>query len=206
MTPVTDVLRREHYLFSRLLDGLEVLIRDRRVHDSADRGLAGELLRFFAQRVDGLHQDKEERVLFPRLLARSIRYRVPVLSYLSQQHRRDRRLLGQMVANLPVLGDWNILDTDPFVTQASVYLRFQRRHMRVEDEWLLPVVDQIFRPEDDRMVRAGFRRVEHAHRAAFEPEALGLLLRLSDHLGQIEHSASSTRLDHGISQELQLVF
>jgi hemerythrin-like domain-containing protein len=206
MTPVTDVLRREHYLFSRLLDALEVLIHDHRVRDAADRGLAGELLRFFAQRVDGLHQDKEERVLFPRLLARSIRYRVPVVSYLSQQHRRDRRLLGQMVANLPTLGDWNILDSDPFVTHASVYLRFQRRHMRVEDEWLLPVVDQIFRPEDDRMVRAGFRRVDHAHRASFEPEALKLLLRLSDHIGEVDPSTSTSRLDHGISEELQLAF
>ena len=206
MTHVDDVLRREHYLLSRVLDGLEFLIRDRRVHARANRDLAGELLRFIARRVDGLHQDKEERALFPRLLVRSLGYRLPVVPYLSLQHRRDRRLLGQMLAHLPVLGDWNILDCDPFVTNASVYVRFQRRHMRVEDEWLLPVVEQVFRPQDDRMVRAGFRRVERAHGALFEPEARQLLARLTAQLGEVPRSASTSRLDHRVPREPQLAF
>jgi hemerythrin-like domain-containing protein len=196
----TDLLKREHYLFARLLDGLEALVRSRKTPE--DRLLAREMLRFFERSVDGLHQDKEERVLLTCLLARPARLRIPAMRRFSAHHRRDRRLLASLRADLAAFGEWDRHE-DPFAHRASLYIRLQRRHMREENRHLFPLIQRVLRPEDDRGVRAGFRRLEVAHGRAFEPEAIALLGRLTVHLGEIPTSPATGLLDEGISRSLR---
>ena len=191
---VTDLLTREHRLAARLLDAFELLIERHPGPDADDKRLVRELLRFFERAVDGLHQDKEERVLFTQLLARSAHARVPLMRHFSAHHRRERRLLRELGEELEAFGQWD-RSNDPFVTHARVYLRLQRRHMLEEQEQLFPVVRQALDPEAEGLARAGFRRVEHAHGFAFEPEALELLGRLTDHLGEVPPSADTGALD-----------
>lgn len=190
---VIELLMREHHLSGRLLDGLELLVEREGGPDEADRGLMRDLLRFFERGVEGLHQDKEDRVLFARLLARSAQSRVPFVCHFSAHHRRDRALLAELGGRLSSFAHWGRAD-DPFVTHARVYVCLQRRHLREENERLFPIVRRALRPEDGQVVQAGFRRLEQAHGLAFEPEALQLLAHLTHHLGQVPSSPETTAL------------
>jgi hemerythrin-like domain-containing protein len=199
---VIELLMREHHLCGRLLDGLELLVERERAPDEADRALVRELLQFFERGVEGLHQDKEDRVLFARLLTRSAQSRVPFVCHFSAHHRRDRGLLAELGSRLTSFGQWDRPD-DPFVTHARIYVCLQRRHLREENERLFPIVRRALRPEDGRVVRAGFGRLEQAHGLAFEPEALQLLAHLTHHLGQLPPSPETAALGDGVPEALR---
>ena len=192
-----DVLRREHSLFARLLDGLELLTGSDRVTRDFEVELVSELTDFFARFVDGLHQDKEERVLFPRLVMRVGRLEVPEIERLAEGHRRERRLLGQMRFQVWESGGDAPGDVDLFSTRAHAYLRLQRRHMQDENQRLLPLIEQVLTPDDETAVRAGFRRLEREHGICFEPQAIQLLGRVTEALGKLPLSEATLSVDQG---------
>jgi len=190
---ITDISRTEHRLQSRLLDGFEALIDRAEREATLDIELARMLFDFFDRCVDGLHQDKEERVLFPMLLARAGRPGRTEVERLEAHHRRDRRLLAVLSTQVA-----RASTTDTrlafFVTQARVWLAFQRRHMLEEDAELLPLAARALTMLDDRAVRAGYRRIEHEYGVAFEPEARRVMAELRLRLGDLEPSDASRRL------------
>jgi len=193
----SDVLRGEHSLFARLLDGLELLTGTDRVCGNFEVELINGLIDFFARFVDGLHQDKEERVLFPRLVMRIGRLEVPEVERLADSHRRERRLLGQMRFQVWESGGERPGDVDLFATRARAYLRLQRRHIQEENTRLLPMTEQVLTPDDEAAVRAGFRRLEHEHGICFEPQARQLLGRMTEILGQLPPSEATLSVDQG---------
>jgi hemerythrin-like domain-containing protein len=118
------------------------------------------LIAFFEVKVDGHHQDKEERVFLPRLLARVAGKDVQTLRTLIVDHGEQRRLLAQMRNQMEgvTYGEPNSIGV--LARCAHSYLRAQREHSRWETRCLFPLAARILGPQDDRALLSGFRRLD----------------------------------------------
>lgn len=157
----TEVLREEHRWILRMLQCLEHVCREcERTGRLAAEG-AAELMALFKHFADGLHQEREERCLFPRLLARagSVAERTAI-GRLCGDHEQERRALARM--NHELLGAiyGEARSQQDFLHQARRYIEVQRSHLLQENRELLPLSDLRLTPEDDQSILEGFRILE----------------------------------------------
>ncbi len=164
-----DVLREEHRWIQRMLACLE------RLSDESERrgrldGNAAELMALFTHFADGLHQDREEVCLFPRLLARarSLAERSDI-SRLCGQHEEERRAMGRMNGELlgAIFGETRSLRD--FQREARLYVDLQRGHLLHENQALLPLAESLLTREDDETVMQGFVSLEHERAVKLKP-------------------------------------
>lgn len=150
-------LGEEHVTIRRAAACLRQLA-DRATEDEFDGRAALELLEFFEDFADGMHQEKEERCLFPALVASGVaKSRV---SALTSDHARERALLERMREDVEgaVYGD--ALMRDEFVWRARQLAGLQTSHANQEDALLLPLADELLEPSAQRRVLRGFGQVE----------------------------------------------
>jgi hemerythrin-like domain-containing protein len=158
----TDVLREEHRWILCMLQSLERLTLASERDQRLDAACAGELLALFTFFADGLHQEREERYLFPRLLARA---RSPEermdIGRLCGEHEEERRVMARMNQVLlgAVFGQTQSLRE--FQRAALRYVAMQRRHLQHENQALLPLAEQLLTREDDEATMQGFVDLEH---------------------------------------------
>jgi hemerythrin-like domain-containing protein len=157
----TDVLREEHRWILCMLRCLERVTLDSERDQRLDAASAGELLALFTHFADGLHQQREEGYLFPRLLARarSPDERVDI-GRLCGEHEEERRAMARMGQVLlgAVFGQTQSLRE--FQRTALRYVAMQRRHLQHENQELLPLADNLLTTEDDEEVMRGFVALE----------------------------------------------
>ncbi|HEX6883468.1 MAG TPA: hemerythrin domain-containing protein [Planctomycetota bacterium] len=157
----TDVLREEHRWILRMLQCLERVALQAEREARLDAACAAELLALFTHFADGLHQEREERYLFPRLLARArdVAERVAI-GRLCGEHEEERRSLTRM--NQALLGAVygqtpSLLD---FQREARRYVELHRAHVLHENQVLLPHAEALLTAEDDEQVMRGFVALE----------------------------------------------
>ncbi len=157
----TDVLREEHRWILRLLQCLERVVADSELQGRIQPEGAAELMALFTHFADGLHQEREERCLFPRLLtrARSVSERMDI-GRLCGEHEQERRILARMGRELlgAIYGDTRSLQE--FRREARRYVELQREHLARENRELLPLAEFLLTPEDDEAVTRGFASLE----------------------------------------------
>jgi len=124
------------------------------------------LLSFFETYVDGLHQDKEERVLFPRLRERAAE-KSTTFEALAEEHHQERLRLEGMRTCLEGASYGDGLSLDTFLVNARSYVALQRSHLRYENRWLLPLVERLLDKDDDLHVCEGFRDLERRFGTCF---------------------------------------
>ena len=157
----TDVLREEHRWILRMLQCLERVGQNSMHAGRLDAASTSELLALFTHFADGLHQEREERCLFPRLLARarSVTERMDI-GRLCGEHEQERRALGRMNQDLlgAIYGQARCVRD--FQREAQRYVALQRQHVLHENQALLPLADFLLTPEDDEFVMQGFVSLE----------------------------------------------
>lgn len=162
-------LCEEHQALRDVLDALELLLDGQRDDDRLDVELALEALEWFERFADGLHQDREEIALFPRLAERAPERAQEVLRGLMRWHADERARLEQMRAVIEGAGYGDACSRDTFTVAARAYIEIQRQHADVEDAWLLPLARQVLTPDDDRVIEAAYERLERRYLPAGEP-------------------------------------
>ncbi len=159
----TDILREEHRWIRDLLDALAQVVEGA-VETATLDPATPELLDLFETFADHSHQQKEERLLFPRLHQRARSRDSRVLRRLENDHDRDRHMMGSMQSNLLGAVYGEPLCLRQFVEQASSYVRLHQNHMRLEGDKVFVLADEILTDQDDRELCARF---EHVDSAAF---------------------------------------
>jgi hemerythrin-like domain-containing protein len=158
MKRVTDVLRDEHRLITRAAACLDRLVDYALDTDDLCVVSAMELLEFFEDFADDVHQEKEERNLFPAMLAAGLApQRVHALL---DEHRRERASLSIMRENLEGAAYGNAFRYDRFVKSAAEFAALQRAHAEEEEEVLLPLAEELLDDRARAEVLAGFERTE----------------------------------------------
>jgi CBS domain-containing protein len=150
-------LRREHRLIGDVVAALGAL---------SERGQSGAsnvaalpiagAIDFFAWFVAGCHDAKEDRALFPALVAAGVEDG-GLMARLRAQHQEGERLLGvlrSLTRRHRAEGEaWQLLGT---------YLDLVRGHITSEDDALFPLAEGVLSPEDDATLERAFRHIEDA--------------------------------------------
>jgi len=154
-----EVLEREHRWVGWMATCLERLVAESRALEQLDE-LASELLFLYESFADGRHQDKEEQVLFPELLACADEEMRGLLDQLMRDHGVERRHMAKMRLNVAGAIHGEPLSVREFAREATEYISLHRAHMLRETENLLPLAEQLLTPEADERVAAGFEAIE----------------------------------------------
>lgn len=154
------VLAREHAAIAALLVRFESEIAAAVRSGGFDGEAVERLLRFFEREVDGHHQEKEERVLLPRLLARAHLAEFATLRTLAQEHTLQRELLARMRGQIEGASYGEPFSLALLVRQAGEYIQHEREHSRWEQRVLFPFARRTLGPADDRALVLGFRRLD----------------------------------------------
>jgi hemerythrin-like domain-containing protein len=161
-----QILREEHGWIERMLDCLQRVLELAQRSGRLEAEVSAELLALFAYFAEGVHQRREEGCLFPRLLARahSIDQRL-ALGRLYGDHERERtalRLMGERLLGA-IYGDGSELQD--FLREGWAFLGLHRQHLAHENRELLPLAESLLLPQDDELLLAGFRDLEHGRPA-----------------------------------------
>jgi len=155
-----QVLAAEHAAIADLVERFEAEIDAIVALREVDAEAVDRLLRFFEVQVDGHHQEKEERIFMPRLLARATGEDVLVLRALFHDHGVQRELLARMRAEIEGVAYGDPASLAILVRGAKSYVRFQREHSQWEQKQLFPMALRILDARDDRAILNGFRRLD----------------------------------------------
>lgn len=174
-----QALARDHRVLHDLLDRLELELDLCVAHGDVDAECVDRLVDYFEREVDGLHQDKEERVLLPRLLRRAPEEDAATLRALAHDHALERRCLEAMRRQIEgaAYGDPGSLAA--FVRAGRAYVEHQRRHSDWEQRAIFPLAERILTPRDDRAMLAGLKRLEQRHGVGVQEGGLHLLAWLA---------------------------
>jgi hemerythrin-like domain-containing protein len=153
-------LTREHAAIGALLARFEIEIASAIRSGELDGEAVERLLAFFEREVDGHHQEKEERVLLPRLLARARGVDLATLRSLADEHALQRKLLTRMRNQIEGASYGEPNSVAVLVRLAKSYVQHQREHSRWEQNVLFPLARRTLGPADDRALRIGFRRLD----------------------------------------------
>jgi hemerythrin-like domain-containing protein len=158
-----EILAGEHRLFHRVLASLDRVLDEAVQDGSMDVSLAVDIVDFLERFADGCHQDKEELVLFPKLMEVTPAESAGLVRDLVGLHGAERDLLGELRRHLEGAAYGDPLSHDQFVHRARAYVDLQRSHATREDCVLLPLAEAYLGRVDDVEVVAGFQRVERRH-------------------------------------------
>jgi len=180
MNRIADLLKEEHRLIGRAAACLDRMIDEALEGAELPLDVALDLLEFFEEFADVVHQAKEERCLFPALLGQGLaRQR---LTELLEDHGEERALLRKMRRQLEIAAFGGAAGRDEFLRLAARYAALEREHAEEEDRRLLPLVEEYLGEDAERAVRFGFHEVERrllprrpAHYAALVDGAVARL-------------------------------
>lgn len=156
----TEVLIEEHRVIEQVLTALE---------KAASRLSRGEVvyLRFFSGTstlihgfTDSYHHMKEEKVLFPALIANGLPKETGPVAMMLAEHEEGRRLAHKLRLVAERFQGGDITARDQVVLSALAYVSLVRRHIQKEETILFPLVEQIIPADHQGQIIEAFDRFE----------------------------------------------
>jgi branched-chain amino acid transport system ATP-binding protein len=154
------VLHDEHLAISAVLQALQHLARM-----AQDPGVKADFRAFHAMihYIDAFperqHHPKEDQVLFARLWERSAEAR-PLVERLKAEHVEGARLVRNLEAAVRKYEEAWPRGAQDFAAAVQAYADFHWRHMRCEEQELLPLAEHALSEEDWTAVERAFAQNE----------------------------------------------
>jgi hemerythrin-like domain-containing protein len=155
-----DWMACEHEAIALLLARLEAELGELGRTGELDVEAFERLLSFFEERVDGHHQENEERVFLPRLTARAGGQDSILARAVTVEHQAERKLLALMRAHLEGAAYGEPCALAAIAHHGQRYVAHQRRHSRWERAVVFALARRVLTEEDDRAIVEGFRALE----------------------------------------------
>jgi len=149
------IIQDEHRAITAVIEALRHLVAEIAAGRMApDHALLAALFRYIEEFPERLHHPKEDDFLFARL-----RVRRPETAPLLDGLHREHAIGGERFVELKSM--WERFRADPaalslFVEGVEQYSYFHWRHMRKEEEQVLPVAAEALLPEDWDAIDAAF--------------------------------------------------
>jgi hemerythrin-like domain-containing protein len=156
MKEAVSILKSEHRSISAVLHGLKQLAkeaRDTRVRPRFDVFRA--MLRYIDEYPERLHHPKEDEHLFARLVQRAPEAKA-LVDELQAEHVQGGGLIRELERALVFLEDGWPGGVREFEAAADAYSEFHWKHMRKEEEQVLPLAERHLLPEDWKAIDAAF--------------------------------------------------
>jgi hemerythrin-like domain-containing protein len=158
MKEAIAILKSEHRSISAVLQALKELAR--LAHDATVRPrfqVLRSMVRYIDEYPERLHHPKEDEHLFARLAARAPEARL-LVEELQAEHQEGARLIRELERALLFMEEGWPLGAREFRKAADAYAEFHWKHMRKEEQQLLPLAERHLTPEDWQAIDAAFAR------------------------------------------------
>ena len=156
MKQAIAILKSEHRSISAALQALKDLAR--KAQDASVRPsfqALRSLVRYMDEFPEQLHHPKEDRHLFARLVLRAAQA-VPLIDELHAEHEQGARLIRELERALLFFEeDWPGGRRE-FQQAVDAYAEFQWKHMRKEEEQLMPLAERHLNAEDWEAIERAF--------------------------------------------------
>jgi hemerythrin-like domain-containing protein len=156
MNSITQHLRAEHERVRLAVTCLDRLAEEVLAGAPLARKDTLDVLRYLDLAVNRMHQDKEERVLFPALLRTN--QLADRICGLICDHDAERTVLAKLQRTLA--GAYGERGSRYFALLAQEYCRAQSEHADVEETVLLPIADELLEPCEQRRLCARALAIE----------------------------------------------
>jgi hemerythrin-like domain-containing protein len=130
----------------------------RMAHDSTARPrfqVLRSMVRYIDEYPEKLHHPKEDEHLFARLVARAPETR-PLVEELQAEHDEGARLIRELERALLFMEEGWPVGARELRKAVDAYAEFHWKHMRKEEEKLLPLAERHLTPEDWNAIDAAF--------------------------------------------------
>ena len=156
MKEAIAVLKSEHRSISAVLHALKELAR--MAHDATARPrfqVLRSMLRYIDEYPEKLHHPKEDEHLFARVAARAPEARA-LVEDLKAEHVAGERLIRELERALLFMEEGWPVGAREFRDAVEAYAEFHWKHMRKEEQQLLPLAERHLTAEDWRAIDAAF--------------------------------------------------
>jgi hemerythrin-like domain-containing protein len=149
-------IRDEHRTLSSVLHALKQLARDAQNAGVQPRFDAFHaMLRYIDEFPEKMHHPKEDQHLFGRLVSRHPAAARLVVE-LQEEHRKGERLVRDLERSLVFFEDRWPEGGGEFLEKVDGYADFHWKHMRKEEQELLPLAEKQLTGEDWKKIDAAF--------------------------------------------------
>jgi len=156
MKEAIAILKSEHRSISALLHALKELAR--MAHDATARPrfqVLRSMLRYIDEYPEKLHHPKEDEHLFARVAARAPEARA-LVEDLKAEHVEGERLIRELERALLFMEEGWPVGAREFQQAVEAYAEFHWKHMRKEEQQLLPLAERHLTEEDWKAIDAAF--------------------------------------------------
>ncbi len=150
------LIREEHRLQTAVLNGMRYLIqmiRDQKKPPNFD--LLGAMIYYLDAFPERFHHRKEDEYLFARLLARYPEAEV-LINHLKRDHALGSEKIRALEQALARYQQGGSAEFPNFASVAEDYAAFHIRHMRLEEEQILPLAEKHLTASDWQLVDNAF--------------------------------------------------
>jgi len=156
MKSAVDVIHDEHRTLAAVLHGLQYLIEEvRQGRRKPDFKVLRAMLYYIDAFPERLHHPKEDRYLFARLRERTTEG-IAVLDQLEAQHIHGAKLIRDLEQGLLRWEMGGEKEFAAFAAEVEAYAEFHWRHMRQEEDVVLPLASRALTEEDWHEMDAAF--------------------------------------------------
>jgi len=156
MKDAISILKSEHRSISAVLHGLKELARmaqDAKVRPRFQ--VLRSMLRYMDEYPERLHHPKENDHVFSRLVAREPAARL-LVEELQAEHEEGARLIRELERALLFFEEGWPAGAREFQQTVDAYADFHWKHMRKEEQQLMPLAERALTAEDWKAINAAF--------------------------------------------------
>ena len=149
-------IREEHRSISAVLHGLKQLARDaQNAGVKPDFAVFRAMIHYIDEFPEQLHHPKEDRYLFPPIAARVPKAQ-KTIDELRAEHKQGAKLVRELERAVVFFEDSWPLGAAEFMRTVDAYAEFHWKHMRKEEQEILPLAERYFSPGDWDAVNHAF--------------------------------------------------
>lgn len=156
MTKAVRMLREEHRSLAAVIASLEQLARQARdTSVKPDFAVFRAMIYYIDAFPERQHHPKEDRELFTRLAARAPQAQ-GVLDELRAEHVKGGEMIRGLERDLLAFEQNWPQGAEAFAEGVAAFARFHHKHMRTEEQQVLPLAERVLSAHDWQAIAAAF--------------------------------------------------
>ncbi len=156
----TKCLRDEHQVILRVLDCLEIALRNSRDSGKVTREVYGPFVEFFRGFADKCHHCKEEDRLFPRMEKGGIPHDGGPIGVMLLEHEQGRKHVRTIAANLDAADGGDNGAGQTILENGKEFLDMLRNHIDKEDHCLFGMAEQVVQGAELESLKQAYAEAE----------------------------------------------
>jgi hemerythrin-like domain-containing protein len=154
-TAAIQILKNEHLAIAAVLYALHWLARGMRKGEAPNFPVLRAILDYIVSYPDRWHHPKEDTHLFTAIRSRTHEADA-LIARLEREHRLGHPMVEDLKRELIALQNGEDGALEAFCSCAIRYAELEWRHLRTEEDQLLPIAERVLLPEDWRAIHEAF--------------------------------------------------